>query len=283
MPGGNNKTLVKIKTGSISTLANPQSNIVNDVGTIYFATETAVLDGDTKAYGQIVYDSPSDGRIVMSQQGEYSDLVSVKKDDDNEIFLGGIFGGSYLVNGSAKSAKTRNIITGTEQSYPIYTELISFKNGTIFAENGLEVGSATIPSTPHGNVAYVSNLLSVNDSRTKIGNDTLTINYPESTNGSLISTVATSITDNTDTSSVSTGALVVTGGVGIGGGLSVNNTISITENTKAIEFRPNNSAKHTFISYQTAGDEALVIKKKTASTSILFTNEEDPDDIASNR
>ena len=240
------KTLINIKTGSIDDLGT----VGNSVGTIYFATKTAQNSGNSKPYGQIVYDSPSDGRIVMSQHVEYSDLVGVKLDNYNEIYLGGIYGGSYTVDGEPVYAKTTNTITGEEQSYPVYTELISFKNGTVYAGNGLEVGSSTIANVSHSSASYVSDLLSVNDSRTRIGNDVLTINYPETGTSNIVSTVDMSITANTTSSDSSTGALVVTGGLGVGDNAYIDGILGITanNNTTSITTTNNNNVLLTEIS-----------------------------------
>lgn len=52
------------------------------------------------------------------------------------------------------------------------------------------------------------------------------------------------------------------------------NTITINPNTVAMDFR-NDDAYHTTISYQTAGNEALVFASKNSVTSFMFVNGED--------
>lgn len=54
-----------------------------------------------------------------------------------------------------------------------------------------------------------------------------------------------------------------------------NGTLSTRSNIPAINFRVDNSAYYTTVSYQTAGNEALVFAAKNAATSFIFVNGED--------
>lgn len=53
------------------------------------------------------------------------------------------------------------------------------------------------------------------------------------------------------------------------------NTINFDPNTVAIDFRHDNNTYHSTLSYQTAGNEALVFANKSAATSFIFINGED--------
>ena len=59
--------------------------------------------------------------------------------------------------------------------------------------------------------------------------------------------------------------------------------INTQTNAKCIEFRPGNESYHTYMSYQTTGNEALVLGFKNNVTSFIIVHGEDPVNIASDR
>ena len=202
MPG--KKTLIQLQTGSID---NVPSNRVG--GTIYFATKTY----GNEIIGQIVYDTPSNERVIMGTHSEVSDAVLVDPDNRNEILVSGI--------NPSSSTRLLDSVTNRFKSSLYYSDTVSFIGGTLYAGSGLEIGSSATTGGVHSDASYLSKSLSVNAERTNIGNGVLTVNH--SSNGATRNvsiTRDTTISSATGSTSVSTGALKVSGGVGVGGQLT---------------------------------------------------------------
>lgn len=276
------KTLIKLKTGTIAKMENSAQKPAFDEGTVYFAIDTygsGTYESGTKIdVGQIIYDAPDNRRIIMGQRVELTDDIWIEQDNVNEIYISGV-----------ETGPATDPYTGNSKGHPLYSGNVSFIDGSLYAEDALNIGPSTVSGVNHGDT-FVGKYLSVNSDNFRVGDDVLTAIFPtENTDGSLVSTVDTSITSETGSTSTSTGALAVAGGVGIGenlyvGGISYHeDTVNIVPNIKQIEFRPDGSNTSTFLSHQTAGTEALILGTQSASTSFIVKNSEDPSLIANNR